>query len=111
MGQLHLASCPNPKVDILEMDVSDVVDKFWDEFDAFSKNTGLFAKRGRWTVTDVIHDKSFAWHKKYSLHSIIVLGLVACRATSKHLGIGSAERVWGNTEYAKAGKLVSCNQR
>ena len=66
-------------------------------------------KKGRWTANDVIRGRSFAWHKKYSLQCTIVLGWVACRVTSKHLGIGSAERVWGNTKDIKAGKLVSRN--
>ena len=38
-----------------------------------------------------------------------MLGWVACRVTSKHLGIGPVERVWGNTKDAKPGKLVNRN--
>jgi len=33
-----------------------------------------------------------------------VLGHVGCRTTSKNLGIGSAERGWGDTKQIKDGK-------
>ena len=75
--RLHLAPYPNPNVDLTKMSVSDIVDKFWDEYNAFSEKTGSFEKKGRWTATDVIRGRSFAWHKKYSLHCTIVLGWVA----------------------------------
>lgn len=34
-------------------------------------------------------------------------GVSSNRVTSKHLGVGSAERVWANTKDIKAGKLVN----
>ena len=45
------------------------------------------------------------WHKKYSLPSTKVLGFVACMVTSKMLGIGSAERSWGDVKTIKPGKI------
>lgn len=105
--RLHLAPCPNPKVDLSKMTVADIVDQFWNEWDHFSEKTGPFEKKARWMADDVTRGKSFAWHKKYSLHSTMFLGWVACRVTSKHLGVGSAERVWANTKDIKAGKLVN----
>ena len=107
--RLHVAPCPNNRVDLAKMSPSLIVDKFWDEYDEFTEKTGPFAKQGKWKANDVASGKSFAWHKKYSLHSTQVLGFVACRVTSKHLGIGSAERVWGNTQDVKSGKLVNRN--
>ena len=34
-----------------------------------------------------------------------VLGFVACRVTSKGLGIGAAERSWGHVKTIKSGKI------
>ena len=42
------------------------------------------------------------WHQKYSLPSTKVIGFVACRVTSKILGIGSAERSWGGVKTIKS---------
>ena len=32
------------------------------------------------------------------------MGIVACRSTSNHLGIGSAERSWGDVKHLKTDK-------
>ena len=34
-----------------------------------------------------------------------VLGFISCRVTSKMLGIGSAERSWGDIKTIKQGKI------
>ena len=44
-------------------------------------------------------------HQKYSLSWTKVLGFVACRVTSKVLGIGEAERSWGDIKTIKSGKI------
>jgi hypothetical protein len=44
------------------------------------------------------------WHEQYSLLDTEVLGFVACRVLSKILGIGSAERNWGDVKHLKIGK-------
>ena len=44
------------------------------------------------------------WHQKYSLPFTKVLGFVACRVTSKFLGIGAADRSWGDVKTIKSGK-------
>ena len=49
-----------------------------------------------WTSKDMTDGNSRLWHQKYSLPSTKVLVFVACRVTSKILGIGSAERSWGD---------------
>jgi len=47
------------------------------------------------------------WHKKFSLYSYPTLGKVACIVCSKILGIGSAERAWGDVKQLKTGKRGS----
>ena len=53
---------------------------------------------------DITDGNSHLWHQKYSLPSTKVLDFVACRVTSKILGIGSAERSWGDVKTIKSGK-------
>ena len=43
--------------------------------------------------------------QKYSLPFTKVLGFVACRVTSKVLGIGAAESSWGDVKTIKSGKI------
>ena len=47
---------------------------------------------------------SHLWHQKYSPPFTKVLDFVACRVTSKVLGIGAAERSWGDVKTIKSGK-------
>ena len=49
------------------------------------------------------------WHQKYSLPFTKVIGFVACRVTSKVLGIGAAERFWGDVKTIKSGKRYAIN--
>ena len=44
------------------------------------------------------------WHQKYSLPFTKVIGFVACRVTSKFLGIGATKRSWGDVKTIKSGK-------
>ena len=43
------------------------------------------------------------WHQKYSEPYTEVLGFVACRVCSKVVGIGMAERAWGDLKLIKDG--------
>ena len=45
------------------------------------------------------------WHQKYSLPFTKVLGFFACRVISKVLGVGAAERSWGDVKTIKSGKI------
>ena len=46
--------------------------------------------------------KVYEWHDIYSVNSTLILGWVACRVTSKILGIGNAERAWGAVKQLKS---------
>ena len=58
-----------------------------------------------WKRKDIRDGKSHLWHQKYSLPFTKVLGFVACRFTSKVLGIGASERSWGDVKTIKSGKI------
>ena len=50
---------------------------------------------------------SHLWRLKYRLPCTKVLGFVACRVTSKVLGIGAEDRSWGYVKTIKFGKIYS----
>ena len=64
----------------------------------------MFKDQVRWNSPDVDKGNSAVWHEMYSLPYTEVLGFVACRTTSKILGMGSAERHWGDVKHLKSGK-------
>ena len=88
----------------VEGDIAAILDTFWNEHKAFCNKSGVFNRPNRWNVTDVEKGNSYVWHEKYSLPYTEVLGYVACRVTSKLLGIGSAERSWGDVKHLKTNK-------
>ena len=45
------------------------------------------------------------WHQKYSLPCNNVLAFLACKVTSKVLGIGASENSWGDLKTIKLGKI------
>jgi hypothetical protein len=82
-----------------------LLEQFWHEFECFHSKTDMFADRGPiWNSSDLDKDASHVWHKKNSLRFTHVLGKVACRVCSKILGIGSAERAWGDVKHLKTDK-------
>lgn len=81
------------------------IDKFWSEFEHFQGKTGPYAHREHiWNSVDIHEGKSHIWHKKNTLRYTKMLGRFACRVTSKILGIGSAERSWGDVKHLKTNK-------
>ena len=85
------------------MDVT--VDLFWTEYNAFDNKIGSYdADEFIWKSKDISDGNSHLWHQKYSLPFAKVLGFVACRVTSKVLGIVASERSWGDVKTIKSGK-------
>jgi hypothetical protein len=81
-------------------------DEFWDEYDQFDNRLGPFGE-GRsfiWESLDAKTYQTYKWHKKYSLVQTKWLGRLACRVTSKILGMGNAERSWGFVKQLKDGQ-------
>jgi hypothetical protein len=66
---------------------------FWKEWDDFHGHRGeSYGWLYIWNTADRRAGMSHVWHKQHSLVWNQVLGKVACRITSKKLGIGAAER-------------------
>ena len=102
--RLHVAPCPNPQKKVHKMSEALLIDTFWNEYRHFNKKTDVFDKTSRWNSPDVQAGNSHVWHENYSLPHTKVLGFVACRCTSKTLGIGPTERAWGGVKHIKSGK-------
>jgi hypothetical protein len=82
-----------------------VINVFWEEHDQFHSKTGVFANRQHiWNSEDIRNGNSHFWHKKNSLRYTTVFGRFACRVCAKILGIGSAERSWGDVKHLKTDK-------
>ena len=64
----------------------------------------MFSNVGRFNTSGAVAGRSASWHAKYSLPHTEVLGIVACRSTSNHLGIGAAEQSWGDVKHLKTDK-------
>ena len=80
--------------------------KFWTEFYAFQSKSGP-TYEGRdyiWQHSDITNGNSYWWHKMFTYSSTEIFGKVACRVSSKILGIGSCERAWGDVKHNKIGK-------
>ena len=100
--KLHCAPLAN--LEVIDMDMSEIVDTFWDEYSNFDKRRGDFVDVVKYATEDVRAGHSHKWHEKYSLPYTKVLGYVACRVCSKLAGIGAAERSWGDVKHIKSGK-------
>ena len=110
MRKLHVAPCPNPNNEALAMTSDAIVHELWNECKAFQIKAKPFDVPAWWNSPDVARGRSHLWHEMHSCHHTKVLGFVACRVTSKLLGIGSAERAWGDVKSIKTGKRKSVGE-
>jgi hypothetical protein len=87
-------------------ELADVMNTFWEEFEQFKNKSGPFQKAYIWSEQnrDLLLGKSHLWHKKNSYFQTKILGKFACRICSKIVGMGSAERNWGDVKYLKSEK-------
>ena len=86
-------------------EITSKVDIFHQEFRKFRQKTDRFDEsKGMWESSLLEQGKVHVWHDTYSVLDTQVLGWLACRVTSKILGIGSAERTWGVVKTLKQGK-------
>ena len=75
------------------MDVAQ--DIFWTEYTDFqNKNGSFYGDVLIFKSKDIRDGNSHFCNQKYSLPCTKVIGFIACRVTSKVLGIGAAEHSW-----------------
>jgi len=89
-----------------EDEFAKMCDLFWSEYEGFLGKSGVYGGHQpyMWNSTDALNGNSFLWHKKYSVPYTRYLGRFACCVCSKILGIGSAERNWGEVKHLKTNK-------
>ena len=79
-------------------------DTFCSEYNLFNhKNDPVDRKYYIWNSKHITDGNSHLWHQKSFLPSTKVLGFVACRVTSKILGIGSSECSLCDVKTIKSG--------
>ena len=76
---------------------------FWYNFKQFSNKLGIYSPKHIWMSED-IEECPDLWHEMYSDKQAQVFGEVASRVCSKSLGIGEAERKWGDVKHLKTDK-------
>ena len=83
----------------------EMLNTLWAQYEHFQNKTGHYASRDHiWSSPDLERGDSHVWHRKNTLPGYTVLGKVACIVCSKILGIGSAERAWGDVKHLKTDK-------
>ena len=88
------------------LELHETLDTFLSKYTNFSHNNDLFEiNEFIWNSKYISDVNSNIWHQKYSLPSTKFLVFVACRVTSKILGIGYAERSWGDVKIIKSEKI------
>ena len=82
-----------------------LIDTFWKEFEWWQSKEGPFKGMDHiWGSADVLDNGIHWFHKKWTYRTTKVLGRLACLVSSKILGIGSAERAWGDVKHLKTDK-------
>ena len=74
-----------------EDDVEDLVVACMEQFACFRNKSGHYNQSSIWKSQYVRDGASHLWHEAHTYPECKELGYVACRITSKLLGIGSAE--------------------
>lgn len=86
----------------------EVLDVFWEEYNQFTTKTGCFSNREHmWRSIDILQNRTHIWHKKNTLYSMRYLGSFVCLVTSKPMGIGAAERCWGEVKSIMGGQQLT----
>ena len=74
-----------------EKELNKTIDAFWIQYTKSNhKNDPYDSNEFIWISKDIRDGNSHLWHQKYYLPSTKVIGFVACRVTSKIIGIGFA---------------------
>jgi hypothetical protein len=75
------------------------LNKFFDELSKFHNRQGPYANKRIWSDTYAITGQTHLWHHEHTVRfNYMSLGFTACRVASKILGIGAAERSWGDVK-------------
>ena len=75
------------------------LNKFFSELSKFHNREGPYNNKRIWCDTYALTGQSHLWHNEHTVRfNYMSLGFTACRVASKILGIGAAERSWGDVK-------------
>jgi hypothetical protein len=80
------------------------VNRCMQQFTEFRNKRKTFSNSDWWGSEYTTNGESHYWHGTYSFINAPELAFVACRVTSKLLGIGNCERQWDQTKFCCTGK-------
>jgi len=83
------------------------VNKCMEQYQLFRNKLQMYATESWWSSDYAINGESHMWHYTYPSSYYKELSYVACRVTSKLLGIGSCERQWGDVKHTESNKRTS----
>lgn len=83
----------------IELDFQTNLNKFFSELGFFHRKEGPYENKRIWNDTHAMTGQSHLWHNEHTVRfNYMSLGFTACRVASKILGIGAAERSWGDVK-------------
>lgn len=90
----------------------DIVNKVMDQFLLFRNREGCFSNPAWWSSLVALKGESHLFHGQLTIEKAPELAYVACKVTSKLLGIGNCERQWDQTKFCCNGKraLISSDR-
>ena len=75
------------------------LNKFFFELSKFHNREGPYENKRIWRDTYALTGQTHFWHNEHTVRfKYMSLGFTACRVASKILGIGAAERSWGDVK-------------
>ena len=102
VNELVLTWCGKPDMTVSQ--TSKLLNDFWEQHRQFSSKIGpVFSNDYIWQDELIAQNRSYFWHMKHTLSSVVPFGVVAVKSQSKILGIGSAERAWKDVKQLKQG--------
>ena len=114
--QEEAAICTLKKLWYSESEIKEKFDEklneFFEQLCMFHDNTGLYAKENHCHEELVKRGESHIWHREVTLRNgYEALAYTAMRVCSKILGIGAAERSWGDVKTIQGPKRKSLHSK
>jgi hypothetical protein len=96
----------------IEDDFQRNLNKFFLELGLFHNKEGPYATPRIWNDINALTGQSHLWHKEHTMRfEYTSLGFTACRVASKILGIGAAERSWGDVKRIIGDRRLSLGSK
>jgi hypothetical protein len=96
----------------IEEDFQRNLNTFFYQLGLFHNKEGVYETPRIWNDTNALTGQSHLWHKEHTMRfEFTSLGFTACRVASKILGIGAAERSWGDVKRIIGDRRLSMSSK